>query len=137
MGTNAARYHQIAHAAGCPRDQMRNFARAGIVLQPQQLKASAAARLCDAEVLRRLGAPDATPPKPPTILIHPRCARLLDCLPSLMHDEDRPEDVEKVDAGEVGLGGDGYYDGFRYGLKHAARDSRAVWGPSPFGDRRW
>ena len=34
-------------AAGCPRDQLRNFLRAGVVLQPRQLAASAAARLCD------------------------------------------------------------------------------------------
>jgi phage terminase large subunit len=36
-----------AQAAGCPTDQMRNFERAGIALQPRQLAASAAARLCD------------------------------------------------------------------------------------------
>ena len=34
-------------AAGCPRDQVKNFLRAGVVLQPRQLAASAAARLCD------------------------------------------------------------------------------------------
>ena len=33
--------------AGCPREQMEKFARAGVVLQPRQLAASAAARLCD------------------------------------------------------------------------------------------
>jgi len=33
--------------AGCPRDQVKNFLRAGVVLQPRQLVASAAARLCD------------------------------------------------------------------------------------------
>src|SRR5262252_7599845 len=33
--------------AGCPRDQIRNFLSAGVVLQPRQLAASAAARLCD------------------------------------------------------------------------------------------
>lgn len=43
------RYLQAAREAGCPRDQIENFLRAGIVLQPQQLKASAAARLCDHE----------------------------------------------------------------------------------------
>lgn len=41
-------YAQSARAAGCPRDQMENFVRAGMVLQPKQLMASAAARLCDA-----------------------------------------------------------------------------------------
>src|ERR1019366_7325836 len=33
--------------AGCPAGQMGNFVRAGVVLQPRQLAASAAARLCD------------------------------------------------------------------------------------------
>src|SRR5512138_3919939 len=36
-----------ALAAGCPRDQVRNLLAAGVVLQPRQLAASAAARLCD------------------------------------------------------------------------------------------
>src|SRR6266850_8031239 len=33
--------------AGCPPGQIENLVRAGIVLQPRQLAASAAARLCD------------------------------------------------------------------------------------------
>lgn len=41
------RYIAAARAAGCPADQVRNFLRAGVVLQPRQLQASAAARLCD------------------------------------------------------------------------------------------
>ena len=36
-----------SHAAGCPRGQMERFLQAGIILQPRQLAASAAARLCD------------------------------------------------------------------------------------------
>src|SRR5512135_41427 len=36
-----------ALVAGCPPDQMANFAKAGVILQPRQLAASAAARLCD------------------------------------------------------------------------------------------
>lgn len=40
-------YLAAGHAAGCPMDQMANFVNAGIVLQPRQLAASAAARLCD------------------------------------------------------------------------------------------
>jgi phage terminase large subunit len=43
----AERFIRAARAAGCPEDQVRNFLRAGIVLQPRQLEASAAARLCD------------------------------------------------------------------------------------------
>lgn len=40
-------YVQAAKAAGCPADQIENFIRGGVVLQPKQLQASAAARLCD------------------------------------------------------------------------------------------
>ena len=36
-----------ARAAGCPPDQIVNLLTAGVVLQPRQLLASAAARLCD------------------------------------------------------------------------------------------
>lgn len=43
----AERYAATARAAGCPRDQIERFARAGVVLQPKQLMASAAARMCD------------------------------------------------------------------------------------------
>ena len=40
-------YLAAGREAGCPADQMTNFLRAGVVLQPRQLAASAAARLCD------------------------------------------------------------------------------------------
>src|SRR5689334_23529433 len=48
------RYIAAALSAGCPAEQMERFVRAGIVLQPRQLAASAAARLCD-----RTGGPTA------------------------------------------------------------------------------
>jgi len=38
---------QTGFQQGCPKDQLLNFVRAGIALQPRQLAASAAARLCD------------------------------------------------------------------------------------------
>src|SRR5215510_2614635 len=41
------RYIAAALKAGCPAEQIERFVRAGIVLQPRQLAASAAARLCD------------------------------------------------------------------------------------------
>jgi hypothetical protein len=50
----------------------------------------------------------------PTLFIHRRCARLLDCIPSLLHDPNRPEDVLKVDADEDGVGGDDAADALRY-----------------------
>ncbi len=40
-------YIRAAVAAGCPKDQTLNFVKAGVALQPRQLVASAAARLCD------------------------------------------------------------------------------------------
>ena len=47
--SSASRYFDAARASGCPADQVRNFLRAGVVLQPRQLVASAIARLCDAD----------------------------------------------------------------------------------------
>ncbi|MGZ4964836.1 MAG: terminase large subunit domain-containing protein [Limisphaerales bacterium] len=40
-------YIESCRLAGCPADQIENFNKAGILLQPRQLAASAAARLCD------------------------------------------------------------------------------------------
>jgi hypothetical protein len=45
--TESEKYGAAGRAAGCPFDQMQNLVRAGIVLQPRQLAASAAARRCD------------------------------------------------------------------------------------------
>jgi phage terminase large subunit len=42
-------YLAAGRDAGCPGDQMANFVRAGVILQPRQLVASAAARACDAQ----------------------------------------------------------------------------------------
>ena len=42
----------------------------------------------------------------PTLFIHRRCGRLIETLPALQHDPNRPEDVLKVDADEDGVGGD-------------------------------
>ena len=42
----------------------------------------------------------------PRFFIHQPCARLVECLPSLQDDPNRPEDVLKVDADEDGVGGD-------------------------------
>jgi hypothetical protein len=65
-----------------------------------------------AEILHRLG--DAGNGVPPRLFIHERCARLIECLPALQHDPNRPEDVLKVDADEDGNGGDDAADCFRY-----------------------
>ena len=49
-----------------------------------------------AEILQRLGDPDNG--QKPSLFIHPRCHRLLDCLPFLQHDPDHPADVLKTNA---------------------------------------
>jgi hypothetical protein len=50
----------------------------------------------------------------PTLFIHKRCGRLIETLPALQHDPNRPEDVLKVDADEEGVGGDDCTDALRY-----------------------
>jgi len=50
-----------------------------------------------------------------------RCVRLIECLPALTHDPNRPEDVLKVDTDDDGNGGDDPYDAARYGVMVAAR----------------
>ena len=65
-----------------------------------------------AEILQRFGDVDAG--IQPKLFIHKRCARLIETLPSLQHDRNRPEDVLKVDADEDGVGGDDAADAFRY-----------------------
>ena len=78
-----------------------------------------------AEILHRLGDPSAahglstinpqlSTNLAPRLFIHERCARLVECLPSLQHDPNRPEDVLKVDADEDGVGGDDTADCLRY-----------------------
>ncbi len=87
-----------------------------------------------AEVLRRIGdpaavGPDGEPaPIAPKLFISEACPRLLECLPALEHDPHRPEDVLKVDADDDGVGGDDYYDAFRYGLMVDARPRQGVVG---------
>jgi hypothetical protein len=65
-----------------------------------------------AEIMTRFG--DVEAGIRPTLFIHQRCARLLDTLPSLQHDPNKPEDVLKVDADEDGIGGDDCADALRY-----------------------
>ena len=60
---------------------------------------------------------------PTRLFIHERCARLVESLPPLQHDPNRPEDVLKVDADEDGVGGDDAADCFRYLV---ATKSRAI-----------
>ncbi len=72
-----------------------------------------------AEILQRFG--DVEAGIRPTLFIHQRCGRLLECLPALQHDPNRPEDVLKVDADEDGVGGDDAADACRYLVATKAR----------------
>ena len=58
----------------------------------------------------------------PTLFILPRCARLIETLPALQHDPNRPDDVLKVDADEDGNGGDDTADALRYLVATKARE---------------
>ncbi|MEI7732749.1 MAG: terminase family protein [Verrucomicrobiota bacterium] len=72
-----------------------------------------------AEVLQRLG--DIEAGIAPTLFIHRRCGRLVETIPALQHDPNRPEDVLKVDADEDGNGGDDAADALRYLVASKAR----------------
>lgn len=72
-----------------------------------------------AEILKRLGDPDHG--IRPRLFIHQRCARLLECIPSLQHDPNKPEDVLKVDCDEDGNGGDDMADALRYLVHYQPR----------------
>ena len=50
--------------------------------------------------------------------------RLIETLPALQHDPNRPEDVLKVDADEEGVGGDDCADCLRYAVSTKAREVR-------------
>jgi hypothetical protein len=63
-------------------------------------------------IAQRLGDPDNG--INPTLFIHPRCRKLIACLPYLQHDLDRPGDVLKTNINEEGLGGDDLADALRY-----------------------
>ncbi len=52
----------------------------------------------------------------PTLYIFDNCTRTVETLTILQHDQNRPEDVMKVDVNESGEGGDDLYDALRYGL---------------------
>lgn len=93
------------------------YARQGIALRPANTD-----RVNGwAEVMQGLGDVDAN--IRPTLFLHRRCGRLIETLPALQHDPNRPEDVLKVDADEDGVGGDDAADTLRYLV---ATKSRAV-----------
>ena len=74
-----------------------------------------------AEILTRFG--DVEAGVRPSLFVHQRCGRLIETLPALQHDPNRPEDVLKIDADEEGVGGDDAADCLRYLV---ATKSRAI-----------
>ena len=96
----------------------QQYAKHGITLRPANMD-----RVNGwAEVLQGFGEPQCGLPPDgmhadavrPTLFIHARCRRLIETLPALQHDPNRPEDVLKVDADEDGNGGDDAADALRY-----------------------
>jgi phage terminase large subunit len=70
-----------------------------------------------AEVLRRLGDVDNDKVlTPPGLYVFNNCRRLIDCIPAMIHNPTKPEDVLKVDIDEDGSGGDDSFDALRYAL---------------------
>jgi hypothetical protein len=72
---------------------------------------------------------------PSRVLVVDRCARLIETIPLMEHDPNRPEDVLKVNADDEGLGGDDAYDALRYGLMWAGVPATQV-GRNPLADYR-
>jgi len=69
------------------------------------------------ELLRLLGDPlREQRPLPAQIQVFRDCVKLIECLPALQHNPNKPEDVLKWDVDEEGLGGDDPADALRYGL---------------------
>ena len=82
----------------------------GISLKPANMnRINGAAEMAD-----RLGEPDEGIAS--RWYIFDTCPRLIECIPAMEHDPNRPEDVLKVDVDENGQGGDDPYDDARYGL---------------------
>ena len=75
-------------------------------------------------ILHRLG--DPTAGIKPTLYIHKRCKHLLECLPYVQHDPDRPGDVLKSNINEDGVGGDDAADALRYLIATKPREIRMV-----------
>ena len=72
-----------------------------------------------AEMLQMFGDPEAK--IAPRLFVHRRFARLVETVPAMQHDPNRPEDVLKVDADEDGVGGDDAADALRYLVATKAR----------------
>jgi phage terminase large subunit len=66
------------------------------------------------EVLQLLGDPESK--QEPKIQVFDTCTHLIECIPALEHNPNKPEDVLKADVDEEGNGGDDPYDALRYAV---------------------
>jgi phage terminase large subunit len=76
------------------------------------------------ELLGRMGDVDAATPIAPRLYICEGCTGLIETIPLLQHDPNRPEDVLKWDTDEDGAGGDDYYDAGRYTVMAGSEPAR-------------
>jgi phage terminase large subunit len=91
-----------------------------------------------AAIARRIGEynRDGTISQLPSVFVWNTCPKLIECMPNMEHDPQRPEDVLKVDMDQDGRGGDDAYDSFRYGLMFAEQATRSLTAiVSPFAGR--
>lgn len=86
------------------------FAKRGVFLRAANTSREQGA----GKILTLLG--DAEQHIEPSVIISSNCARLIETLPILEHNPDRPNDVLKIDTDDEGTGGDDAYDAFRYGV---------------------
>lgn len=84
------------------------FTKNGVYLNPAKTARQAGAN----KILTLLG--DVKQGIMPTIKINRRCTMLIENLPAMEHNPDKPGDVLKTNADADGRGGDDPYDGFRY-----------------------
>ncbi len=123
---------QTFERAGVPLKRLRNFSAGADVFQMKgdtqgktiadqysalgiRLRSAVMDRVAGASrILQLLG--DLENGIAPKLKIFRTCTKLIEQLPSMMHDPHRPEDVLKIDVDENGEGGDDYYDSFRYGI---------------------
>jgi phage terminase large subunit len=69
------------------------------------------------EILDLLGDPGREEnPIPARLKIDETCVKLIECIPALQHNPNKPEDVLKWDIDDEGMGGDDSGDALRYGL---------------------
>lgn len=86
------------------------------------------ARLSGAvEILRLLG--DVEAEIEPSLFIYENCTGVIETLPRMEHDPNRPEDVLKVNVDAEGIGGDDFYDCLRYGVMAVSEPTELTYQP--------